>query len=186
MESGRRKSRDAQALPPLRQQRPGRQQRAVHGGARPDPAGHLRLAQARHPHRRRHCLSRSTPCTVIYKTPTGAPSARWTTSCRTPASARCSTAGRSPMRNTATCRPWSSAQTPVSGTMSSSDNYDPNSQASVLSRGLVGSIGERVVVASPIYKQHFDLQTGECLEAPEHSVISYAARIDGGKVWVSL
>jgi len=66
------------------------------------------------------------------------------------------------------------------------DNYDPNSQASVLSRGLVGSIGERVVVASPIYKQHFDLQTGECLEAPEHSVISYAARIDGGKVWVGL
>ncbi len=63
-------------------------------------------------------------------------------------------------------------------------NYDPNADASVLSRGLVGSIGERIVVASPIYKQHFDLQTGECLEAPEHSVSAYPAHIDHGKVWV--
>lgn len=63
-------------------------------------------------------------------------------------------------------------------------NYDPNAGAAVLSRGLVGSLGERVVVASPIYKHHFDLQTGECLEAPEHSVVTYPARIDAGRVWV--
>jgi nitrite reductase (NADH) small subunit len=63
-------------------------------------------------------------------------------------------------------------------------NYDPNSQAAVLSRGLVGSLGERIVVASPLYKQHFDLQTGECLEAPQHSVPTWPARIEGGKVWV--
>jgi nitrite reductase (NADH) small subunit len=65
------------------------------------------------------------------------------------------------------------------------ENYDPNSQAAVLSRGIVGSLGERVVVASPIYKHHFDLQTGECLEAPEHSVACYPVRVDGGKVWVA-
>ena len=65
-------------------------------------------------------------------------------------------------------------------------NYDPNSNANVLSRGLVGSLAGRVVVASPIYKHHFDLQTGECLEAPEHSVSSYPARIEDGKVWVGL
>ena len=65
------------------------------------------------------------------------------------------------------------------------DNYDPNSQAAVLSRGLVGSIGERIVVASPIYKQHFDLASGECLEAPAQSVASYPARIDGAVVWVA-
>ncbi len=64
------------------------------------------------------------------------------------------------------------------------DNYDPNSDAAVLSRGLVGSIGERIVVASPIYKQHFDLRTGECLEAPHNSVASYPVRVEGGKVWV--
>lgn len=64
-------------------------------------------------------------------------------------------------------------------------NFDPNSRASVLSRGLVGNLGERIVVASPIYKQHFDLQTGECLEAPEHSVTAYPTRVEDGKVWVA-
>lgn len=64
-------------------------------------------------------------------------------------------------------------------------NYDPNSQAAVLSRGLIGSLGERIVVASPIYKHHFDLATGECLEAPQHSVCAFAARVQDGQVWVA-
>ncbi len=63
-------------------------------------------------------------------------------------------------------------------------NYDPNADASVLSRGLVGNLGPRIVVASPIYKHHFDLSTGACLEAPEHSVTAYATRIDDGKIWI--
>ena len=65
-------------------------------------------------------------------------------------------------------------------------NVDPNSGAAVLARGLVGNLGERIVVASPIYKHHFDLATGECLEAPEHSVAAYRTRIENGKVWVGL
>lgn len=64
-------------------------------------------------------------------------------------------------------------------------NYDPNSNAAVLSRGIVGSIGERTVVASPIFKQHFDLKTGECLEAPHHSVHAFVTRVDQGEVWVN-
>jgi nitrite reductase (NADH) small subunit len=64
-------------------------------------------------------------------------------------------------------------------------NYDPNSQAAVLSRGLVGSVGERIVVASPIYKHHFDLATGECLEAPQQSVSAYAARVVNGEIYVA-
>ncbi|RJF95904.1 nitrite reductase small subunit NirD [Noviherbaspirillum saxi] len=66
------------------------------------------------------------------------------------------------------------------------DNYDPNAQASVLSRGLVGNLGERIVVASPIYKHHFDLQSGECLEAPEKSVNAYPVRIENRTVWVGV
>jgi len=62
------------------------------------------------------------------------------------------------------------------------DNYDPNANASVLSRGLLGSLGERVVVASPIYKQHFDLRSGECLEAPEHSVRAWEVHLEGNLV----
>lgn len=65
------------------------------------------------------------------------------------------------------------------------DNIDPKSQASVLARGLVGSLGERVVVASPLYKNHFDLRTGECIESPEHSVGAHAVRVESGKVLVA-
>ena len=66
------------------------------------------------------------------------------------------------------------------------DNIDPRSGASVLARGLVGSVGDRVVVASPLYKNHFDLRTGECLEAPEQSVRAHAVRVEDGTVFVAL
>jgi nitrite reductase (NADH) small subunit len=66
------------------------------------------------------------------------------------------------------------------------DNVDPKSGASVLARGLVGNLGERVVVASPLYKNHFDLATGECLEAPEQSVRAHAVKVDAGRVLVAL
>ncbi|RAS37395.1 nitrite reductase small subunit NirD [Paraburkholderia bryophila] len=65
-------------------------------------------------------------------------------------------------------------------------NFDPGSQAAVLSRGLIGSLGERVVVASPIYKHHFDLRTGECLETPAYSVSAFDARVENGQVWVAV
>jgi len=64
------------------------------------------------------------------------------------------------------------------------DNIDPRTQASVLARGLIGNLGERLVVASPLYKQHFDLHTGECLEAPQQSVRTYPVRTEGGQVLV--
>jgi len=64
------------------------------------------------------------------------------------------------------------------------DNVDPRARASVLSRGLTGSLGSRVVVASPLYKHHFDLRTGECLEEPRWSVAAYDARVHGGDVMV--
>jgi nitrite reductase (NADH) small subunit len=66
------------------------------------------------------------------------------------------------------------------------DNFDPGSQAAVLSRGLIGSLGERIVVASPIYKHHFDLRTGACLETPAYSVGAFAARVENGQVWVAV
>ncbi|HIV70373.1 MAG TPA: nitrite reductase small subunit NirD [Candidatus Aquabacterium excrementipullorum] len=65
------------------------------------------------------------------------------------------------------------------------DNVDPKSGASVLSRGLVGNLGDHIVVASPLYKNHFDLRTGECIEAPEHSVQAYDVKVDDGRVLVS-
>ena len=43
-------------------------------------------------------------------------------------------------------------------------NWDPIGKANVISRGIVGDIKGTVVVASPLYKQHFNLQTGACIE----------------------
>lgn len=63
------------------------------------------------------------------------------------------------------------------------DNVDPKSGASVLSRGLVGNLGEHLVVASPLYKQHYDLRTGACLEAPELSVQAHPVRVEDGQVF---
>lgn len=63
-------------------------------------------------------------------------------------------------------------------------NYDPFSEAFVLSRGIVGSRGDRLKVASPIYKQSFDLVTGACLEDAALSVPVFPARVADGRVLV--
>ncbi|MFF2080880.1 nitrite reductase small subunit NirD [Kitasatospora sp. NPDC058162] len=44
------------------------------------------------------------------------------------------------------------------------DNLDPFSGAPVLSRGLLGSRGDRPTLISPMYKQVYDLTDGRCLD----------------------
>ncbi len=56
-------------------------------------------------------------------------------------------------------------------------NRDPFSGANVLSRGLPGDIGGVVVVASPVYKQHFCLKTGRCIEDSSVQVPVYPVKI---------
>jgi NAD(P)H-dependent nitrite reductase large subunit/NAD(P)H-dependent nitrite reductase small subunit len=64
------------------------------------------------------------------------------------------------------------------------DNYDPASEANVISRGMVGDLGGDPVVASPIYKHHYSLVTGRCLEDPDNSIAAYPVRLLDGKVWL--
>ena len=64
-------------------------------------------------------------------------------------------------------------------------NRDPWSGANVLSRGIVGSLGDRLVVASPMYKQRIDLATGEGVEHPDVQVVTWPARVSGGRVQVA-
>lgn len=56
-------------------------------------------------------------------------------------------------------------------------NYDPFSGANVMSRGIVGSRGDVPTVASPMFKQVFDLRTGECLDDPSVSLPVYQVEI---------
>ncbi|HEX6346145.1 nitrite reductase small subunit NirD [Umezawaea sp.] len=63
-------------------------------------------------------------------------------------------------------------------------NVDPFSGAAVLSRGIVGDRGGVAVVASPIYKQAFDLGTGACLDDPTVSIAVHPVRVLDGTVQV--
>ena len=50
------------------------------------------------------------------------------------------------------------------------ENHDPFSNANVISRGIVGHTAGHLKVASPMYKQSFDLETGICLDDPSVSL----------------
>jgi NAD(P)H-dependent nitrite reductase small subunit len=72
----------------------------------------------------------------------------------------------------------------VEGQVYALDNFDPGSRANVLSRGLTGDLQNERVVASPIYKHHFALSSGRCIEDPTFSVAAYATRVVDGLVQV--
>ena len=63
------------------------------------------------------------------------------------------------------------------------DNFCPSANANVLARGMVGDINGELVVASPIYKEHFSLTSGKCLEKPL-SVNVWPVNIQGDRVLV--
>ncbi|MEV0715063.1 nitrite reductase small subunit NirD [Asanoa sp. NPDC050611] len=63
-------------------------------------------------------------------------------------------------------------------------NRDPVSGAHVLSRGVVGTRGDRPVIASPMHKQAYDLDTGECLDA-DARVPVFPVRVRDGVVEVA-
>ena len=65
-------------------------------------------------------------------------------------------------------------------------NFDPFGHANVLSRGVVGDLKGQMVVASPLYKQHFVLETGVCLEDENVILPVYASRIENGFVQIGV
>ncbi len=62
------------------------------------------------------------------------------------------------------------------------DHRDPFSGANVIARGIVGSRGDAVTVASPVYKQVFDLRTGTCLDDESTSLGVWETRVVKGVV----
>lgn len=71
------------------------------------------------------------------------------------------------------------------GSLYAVDNYDPFSDANVLSRGISGDLKGQPVVASPIYKQHFNLETGQCLEDESVSIPTYRIRVVDGVIHIA-
>lgn len=64
-------------------------------------------------------------------------------------------------------------------------NQDPFSKAFVMSRGIIGDLQGERVVASPIYKQHFSLATGRCLEDKDQKLLVFPTQIKNGRVYIS-
>lgn len=72
-----------------------------------------------------------------------------------------------------------------SGELYALANYDPFSDANVISRGIVGDVKGKPMVSSPVYKQHFCLATGVCLEDDSVALKTYAVSAVDGVVYIA-
>jgi nitrite reductase (NADH) small subunit len=64
------------------------------------------------------------------------------------------------------------------------DHRDPFSGANVIARGIVGDIKGQPVVASPLYKQHFRLEDGQCLEEDSVALRTWKVSFKGDEIWI--
>ena len=65
------------------------------------------------------------------------------------------------------------------------DNYCPISGVNIIARGIVGDVEGEPVVATPLYKKHFSLRDGRCLEIDGEKLPVYAVRVVGEEVQVA-
>lgn len=74
----------------------------------------------------------------------------------------------------------------LAGQVYATSNYDPICHAFVMSRGMVGDLKGQLMVASPLHKEHYNLQTGQCFEHPDIYLTVYPSHIEDHAVWVSV
>ena len=72
------------------------------------------------------------------------------------------------------------------GKVAALSNFDPFSNAFVIARGIVGDRAGVPKIASPIYKQSFSLETGECLDDASVRLAVFPVRVCAGRIQVSL
>ncbi|WP_158970249.1 nitrite reductase small subunit NirD [Paraglaciecola sp. L3A3] len=65
-------------------------------------------------------------------------------------------------------------------------NWCPFGKANVLYRGLLGSVENKKVIISPLYKQRFSLETGICLDDEAVKLTVYPIRIEQDQVQLKL
>ncbi|MEV0665962.1 nitrite reductase small subunit NirD [Actinomadura luteofluorescens] len=122
----------------------------------------------------------TTPEATIVRERAGRAAARWFDIC--------SYAGLTPERGA--CAMVDGTQVAIfrtfDGGLYALSNLDPFSGAYVLSRGILGTRDEAPTVASPMYKQVFDLRTGVCLDDPRVALPTFPVRRSGDRVEVAL
>jgi len=72
------------------------------------------------------------------------------------------------------------------GLFAALSNFDPFSKAFVIARGVVGERSGMPKIASPIYRQSFYLETGECLEDSNVHLAVFPIRVRGGRILVAV
>lgn len=65
------------------------------------------------------------------------------------------------------------------------DNRDPFSGANVIARGIIGDVKGEPMVASPLYKQHFRLADGVCLEDAAVRLRHWPVKFEGERVMIA-
>jgi len=73
----------------------------------------------------------------------------------------------------------------ATGTFFAVGNFDPIGEANVLSRGLISEIKGQLTVASPLYKQHYVLESGACLEDDTVSIPTYTVKVEKNRILVA-
>jgi nitrite reductase (NADH) large subunit len=72
------------------------------------------------------------------------------------------------------------------GELYATQNSCPHTNASVLSRGIVGDDHGAPKVACPLHKRTFDLRSGACLSKDAGSISTFPVRIEGDDILVEL
>lgn len=65
------------------------------------------------------------------------------------------------------------------------DNYDPISHANVMARGIIGTEDDTIYVASPLKKERYDLETGDCLSVSGVSLHPWRVKIVDGLISIA-
>ena len=65
-------------------------------------------------------------------------------------------------------------------------NRDPFSGANVICRGIIGTRDDAPKVASPMYKQTFDLRSGRCFEDDSIALPTFPVRVENDRVFIAV
>lgn len=64
------------------------------------------------------------------------------------------------------------------------DHRDPRSGSLVMARGIMGSHDGVPTIASPLYKEVYRLDTGECISGAPYELPVHPVRIQDGALWL--
>ncbi|MFI7743262.1 nitrite reductase small subunit NirD [Kocuria rhizosphaericola] len=71
-------------------------------------------------------------------------------------------------------------------TVLAADHRDPRTGACVMARGILGSRGPAVTIASPLHKEVYDLATGLCLTGDGPALPVHPVEVRNGRVRIGL